>query len=316
LKILRRTMSNWFVGSMIAISIFICCISFANAYILANNRWGVEKPLTYAVKQRTDTMTDEEMFEGLRQAFETWANETELLRFELLPPNSKFGLADFKIRFRTGSHGDAYPFIPGSSVLAHAFSPQSGKIHFDSSKNFRFIQEGSPYSKGQDDFLYSAIHEIGHALGLEHSKDSKSVMNKIYGGYGRYTLGQDDIQAIRELYSPKGYCCSEDCKNSKCTKLLEAQTSMETCCQTIGNSFWKIGSTETKPCSETFNYVCPKGKFMSYKCKDGDGQGSSYCPKGQYIYRKCDDLNMCEFLPGICGDKRCGMDVDDNYYCY
>ena len=59
---------------------------------------------------------------------------------------------------------------------------------------------------GSFDFFTSVSHEIGHALGLQHSTEAPgdSVMNGIYGGE-RTTFGVADSIAVRELYAGSGF---------------------------------------------------------------------------------------------------------------
>ena len=47
------------------------------------------------------------------------------------------------------------------------------------------------------------MHEIGHALGLKHTKVKDSVMNPVYkrGVFDR--LGEDDIKGIVKLYGTR-----------------------------------------------------------------------------------------------------------------
>jgi predicted Zn-dependent protease len=46
-----------------------------------------------------------------------------------------------------------------------------------------------------------AVHEIGHALGLEHSSKEHAVMNALYKEYnGDIQLDSDDIDGIKALY--------------------------------------------------------------------------------------------------------------------
>ena len=49
------------------------------------------------------------------------------------------------------------------------------------------------------DFFPTALHEIGHILGLEHSKDPKSVMYFMEDNH-HISLQNDDIRGIRCLY--------------------------------------------------------------------------------------------------------------------
>ena len=101
-----------------------------------------------------------------------------------------------KFRFVSGSHGDATPFDGPGLVVAHAFYPEDGRIHFDSDEEF--TTGGDP---NKVNLLSIAAHEIGHALGLGHSAQSDSVMHAQYQPYSaNFALAQDDINGINYLY--------------------------------------------------------------------------------------------------------------------
>ena len=95
-----------------------------------------------------------------------------------------------------------YAFDGEGKVLAHAYFPTDGRIHFDDEE--RYTETGSTsgwwfWEKKSRSLLYVAVHEIGHALGLEHSNVKGTVMWPT-AKIGAPTLHQDDINGIRSLY--------------------------------------------------------------------------------------------------------------------
>lgn len=120
------------------------------------------------------------------------------MTFQETHPNSN---PDLKIKFGSRYHGDSYPFDGPGGVLAHAFFPEDGEVHFDEDETF------TDRNKDGTDLKIIAVHEFGHALGLEHSLEQGAVMNPYYQGYDPYfKLGKDDIHGIQFLYGkPTNY---------------------------------------------------------------------------------------------------------------
>ena len=87
----------------------------------------------------------------------------------------------------------------GSSTLAEAAYPPpdsnysiAGDIAFNTAQTFNV---GSTY-----DLFTVAVHEIGHALGLDHSTSYTSEMYSTYTGV-KPSLTSDDVAGIRNIYS-------------------------------------------------------------------------------------------------------------------
>lgn len=80
-------------------------------------------------------------------------------------------------------------------IVAHAFYPRDGRLHFDADEDWSL---NSPHGVN----LYqTAVHEIGHLLGLEHSVDPRAVMFAARRPYDPdFSLADDDVRAIRVLF--------------------------------------------------------------------------------------------------------------------
>ena len=75
----------------------------------------------------------------------------------------------------------------------------AGDIYFDDAETWN--TEAVPPSN-EYDLQTLATHEIGHALGLNHSTEKGAIMwASLNPGTPKRTLHQDDIDGIRELYS-------------------------------------------------------------------------------------------------------------------
>ncbi|MFG2095483.1 M10 family metallopeptidase domain-containing protein [Streptomyces sp. NPDC048612] len=133
-----------------------------------------------------------EVENALAKAMNTWAKASKL-RFTKTTGSK----ANIKIGFHTGDHGDNAAFDGKGGVLAHAYEPQWGMLHFDDQEPWSTTAQS-----GRTDLSSVALHELGHILGLDHSADRKSIMYPYYTG-GK-TLGQEDIQRIQALYGAPG----------------------------------------------------------------------------------------------------------------
>merc|ERR1712215_106095 len=162
----------------------------SSKYQVQGSRWQ-KRSLSYRVTRYSQKMTRVQVDADVKEAFRFWSDATTL---KFVKRNS--GDVDIQIGFFTFSHGDADPFDGRGGTLAHAFFPRyGGDVHLDDS------EEWSANSNRGTNFLQTMTHEIGHSLGLSHSRVSASIMAPFYRGWDSdFKLHIDDIRGIQALY--------------------------------------------------------------------------------------------------------------------
>jgi len=163
-------------------------------FVLHGSKWSTRN-LSYRVsKYPIDSdLSTEDVDSRVRKAFAMWEKSSGLTFRET---NGDDGEADIEVSFQNGEHGDGNAFDGPRGVLAHAFFPlYGGDVHMDASEAWSV----TPF-KGQQ-LLGTLVHELGHSLGLRHSREAGSVMAPFYQGWRpKLSLGNDDIEAIQDLY--------------------------------------------------------------------------------------------------------------------
>ncbi|KAL8055545.1 hypothetical protein ABFX02_04G063300 [Erythranthe guttata] len=149
--------------------------------------WPGKTDLTYSFPAGASYDLDEGIFE----ATGLW-NNNSIFKFAYIKDYDK---ADVKISFQVWDHGDRAPFDGPGGILAHAFAPTDGRLHFDGSEKW---VDG--VKDGAFDVQSVGLHELGHVLGLGHSADINAVMWPTFQTKQRKGLGQDDIDGIKALY--------------------------------------------------------------------------------------------------------------------
>jgi len=166
------------------------------------SRWN-KTALTWQLTNRLPGIDEDEQLDAARRAFDLWAS-VSTLTFQETDSDD----ADIVLTFLPGNgvgHGDDFPFpMPGNSVsnvIGHAFfpgSPEPGDVHFNENESWSLAP-----APGEFDLFTVMLHEIGHALGLEHTLVESAVMAPSYQADGFATLTETDISAIRALYGSK-----------------------------------------------------------------------------------------------------------------
>ncbi|HSH02823.1 MAG TPA: matrixin family metalloprotease [Anaerolineae bacterium] len=157
-----------------------------------------KQEISFFFENDTDKLSSDEARNIVRQAFALWAQAAPLTFSEASSANQ----ADILISWAEGNHGDGDPFDGPGDVLAHAEFPnpfvnrQQVILHFDDSENW---VNNTQASRRSVDLFTVAVHEIGHTLGLGHSRDPNAIMFASYGGPARQ-LSPDDIAGVQRIY--------------------------------------------------------------------------------------------------------------------
>ncbi len=132
----------------------------------------------------------------IQAAFNAWSAVANISFLQVADDGAAFNATTASGDIRLGGHA----FDGPSGTLAHGYYPPAnggsaaGDIHFDVAETWK-IGFGGP---GVDVYQVMA-HEIGHALGLEHTGVAGSLMNPFYTE-GFAGPQSDDIAGIQFIY--------------------------------------------------------------------------------------------------------------------
>ncbi|MGB0716512.1 MAG: matrixin family metalloprotease [Phycisphaerae bacterium] len=172
-------------------------------------RWQKQNITYYIVNETTD-MDPQVVRDVFTEAFATWADVVPLTFTEVDRPDQ----ADMVMGFGSGDHCELYDasgnfcsdaaFDGPSGTLAHCYfppgsgGPNAGDCHFDEAE--LWTGDNDP-SGSETRLLETAIHELGHGLGLAHSEDPEAIMFPNYDPFSpSLQLMPDDIAGIQSLY--------------------------------------------------------------------------------------------------------------------
>lgn len=159
---------------------------------------GQSVTLKWYISDYTSDIDRLETRKVVEKAFKLWSSQSYIknekkvtLTFQEASSKDE---ADINILWAEGNHGDEHDFdgangkIEGNkkeNVLAHTFfpgyaRPLNGDIHFDDAEDWEIDVDQVGHGSNKRFFPYVLAHEIGHALGLDHSQKADALMHPYY----------------------------------------------------------------------------------------------------------------------------------------
>lgn len=135
---------------------------------------------------------------AVNAAFAAWAAVADLTFMQIADGGEAFNAPGTSGDIRLGGH----TFDGPSGTLAHGYYPPvngdtaAGDIHFDTAESWKLGWGGPGFN------IYQVLsHELGHALGLDHTAVPNSLMNPFYT---EAFMGPqaDDIAGMQYIYGP------------------------------------------------------------------------------------------------------------------
>ncbi len=151
--------------------------------------------LSYYIANAAPNLSLAETQAAIETALDAWAGAADLTFTPTDQPGQDDSL-DISFTPLDGSGGTlAQAYFPDDVNRSHI----AGDIQFDSAEAW---EVGNGLGRQAFDLVYIAVHEIGHALGLDHAHHSDSILAPTVSPQDAFkSLSEHDIEEIQELYA-------------------------------------------------------------------------------------------------------------------
>ncbi|CAG02138.1 unnamed protein product, partial [Tetraodon nigroviridis] len=251
--------------------------------------------ITYRILKFPNTLNVDDTRKAISIAFTKWSDVSPLTFTEVTDGNTTADIAIGRRSpsqsatdgcpvpvcvcvsgFYTYNHTDCWwsplhPCFDGlNGELAHAFLPPRGEIHFDNHEFWILGRSRFSWKQGVwlNDLVQVAAHEIGHALGLWHSRDPTALMHPNATNTGQRSVAQDDVWGIQRLYGclDKKRVCDPwarlgFCERRRSFMRKNCPRRCDLCLQPL-----EAVATPTPPPANVKLKLVPRGKVVGFRC--------------------------------------------------
>ena len=165
-------------------------------------KWRNPSTLTFTIKNSPKSLSRSASDRVLKRALKIWERANQNIRFREV---ESWNNADIEIQFKRmrsrSELGMESHRIRGGYIMSPAIITFNDRLSWtDKEKHSKRWHE--------EDLISTAIHEVGHALGLDHSNIRAAIMFATNQPNHGSTLHQDDIDGIISLYPTGRYILS------------------------------------------------------------------------------------------------------------
>jgi matrix metalloproteinase-14 (membrane-inserted) len=147
--------------------------------------------LKYFISKKVDALTLDEMRQGMKLACQGWSNVTNITFEEVFTSQ-----CDILVGAGSG-RGSNFDGSGGTLAWAHLATGRDNQLQlmFDNDERWSMnLQSNGIY------FVAVAMHELGHNLGLDHSRINTALMAPFYNKAVYVPKSPDDVERVQGMY--------------------------------------------------------------------------------------------------------------------